>query len=186
MPSHYLGKAKAGDPQAQFYLGLAIERLGPDAAARWGDARDWFEKAAAGGLPEARLRLGQLELASGNAGAATMHFVKAAIAGDADAQFNAARLAAAAGNASSALRWYKAAAAQDHGPAQFNLALLLLEQPTDAEAPVSAPVDALAWLTRAASADVPNAAEARDIVRAELTAAEIAQAERLAAERGRP
>jgi hypothetical protein len=33
-PEYYSAKAKAGDPQAMFYLGLAIEALGPDAARR--------------------------------------------------------------------------------------------------------------------------------------------------------
>ena len=125
----------------------------------------WIERAAKAGLPEARLRLAQLELAGGDRLAATANLEAAAEAGFVEAQFDRAKLATEDDDAPTARRWYAAAAHQGHGPSQFNLALLLLD-----EGRADAPTEALAWLILAAEAETANATAARDQVASALDA----------------
>ncbi len=158
-----------------FYLGLAIEALGPDAARRWGAPDAWIAEAASAGLPEAQYRLAQIALARGDRALAIRQLDLAAAAGLADAQFNRARLASGEGDMATARRLYTDAARQGHGLARFNLALALLNG--DAKA---APVEALAWLMLAAEQDVANAAAAARQLAAALTPDERAEAARLA------
>jgi len=174
-PRHYAPRAAAGDPQAQFYLGLALEALGPEAEARWGKAADWIRRAADGGLPDANLRLAQIELAGGDRQAALDRLDLAAAAGLPEAQFNRARLAEEDGDGESAERWYLAAARQGHGPSRYNLALLLIEENRP-----DGPTEALAWLTLAAEDGVPDAAPAYEALAGALDAEARAKAAALA------
>lgn len=145
-------------------MGLALEKLGPSAEARWGPARSWIAKAAAAGQAEAQLRLAQIDLAAGDMASARANLEAAAAAGLPAAQFNLGRLAEDDGEAETARRQYQAAARQGHGAARFNLALLLL----NSDDPDSA-VEALAWLILAAETGAPNAAAARDHLLSTLT-----------------
>ena len=173
--THYAPKAKAGDPLAQLYLGITIEALGENAEVRYGAARYWIAKAASAGLPEAQLRLAQIDLASGNRTSAKKNLTAASVAGLAEAQFNLAVLAENDGEAAKAQQQYEAAAHQGFGLAQFNLALMILADP-NGDAP-----SALAWLILAAEQGTPNAAEARNQVEATLTAENLADASKRAA-----
>ena len=167
---HYAQQAKAGDPVAQLYLGIAIEALGVDAASHYGAARDWIAKAAAAGLPAAQLRLAQIDLVDGDRTNARKHLNAAAVAGLAEAQFNLAVMGQEDGDAATAQRQYEAAARQGFGPAQFNLALMMLADP-NGDTP-----GALAWLILSAEQNTPNAQAARDQVSAALTEDERAEA----------
>jgi TPR repeat protein len=167
---HYAPQAKAGDPVAQLYLGIAIEALGVNAAARYGAAQDWIAKAAGAGLPAAQLRFAQINLVSGDRTSAQKNLSAAAASGLAEAQFNLAVMAQEDGDKATAQRQYEAAARQGFGPAQFNLALMMLTKP-DGNAP-----SALAWLILATEQNTPNAQAARDQVSAALTEDERAEA----------
>lgn len=136
---------------------------------------DWIRRAAESGLPEANLRLGQIELAGGDRQAALDHLDRAAAAGLPEAEFNRARLAEEDGDVETAERWYLAAARQGHGPSRYNLALLLIEENRP-----DGPTEALAWLTLAAEAGVADAGPARDALADALDAEARAKAAALA------
>lgn len=174
-PAYYFDKAQAGNANAQFLLGLALEQLGPDAEARWGSAETWISKAAVAGVPEAQLRYGQIKLAAGAPLEAKRLLIAAAASGIPEAQFNLGALEAQTGAAKAARRWYWQAARQGYAPAQFNLALLLIE--TGGEASLT---DALSWLILAAENGAENAAAARDQVKSALNASAVATAEQRA------
>lgn len=101
----YFEAARAGDPQAQFLLGLKYE-TGTDVARDLATAADWYEKAAVQGYPEAQFKLATLlEHGRGR-----------------EADPVAAR------------QWYERAAQAGFGPAQYNLAVLKLNNASsDAE-----------------------------------------------------
>lgn len=177
-PVYYFDKANAGNAEAQFLLGLALEELGPESQARWGTAESWIAKAAAAGVPEAQLRYSQIKLAAGDADSAKRLLADAAASGVPEAQFNLGALSEQAGDAKGARRWYWQAARQSYGPAQFNLALSLINLGGEA-----ALTDALSWLILAAENAAPNADAARDQVKAALDADAIKTAEKRAAAR---
>ena len=174
-PVYYFDKANAGNAEAQFLLGLALEELGPASEARWGTAESWIAKAAAAGIPEAQLRYSQIKLAAGDAASAKRLLTDAAESGLPEAQFNLGALADQAGDAKGARRWYWQAARQSYGPAQFNLALSLINLGGEA-----ALTDALSWLILAAENAAPNADAARDQVKAALNTDAIKTAEKRA------
>jgi TPR repeat protein len=174
-PAYYHDKAKAGNADAQFLLGLALEKLGPAAESRWGAAESWIAEAAAAGLPEAQLRLGQIRLAAGDAASARQNLEAAAAAGIPEAQFNLGALAEQSGRPADARRSYRQAARQGYAPAQFNLALSLIEVGGEA-----ALTDALSWLILAAEQGAASAAAARDQVKAVLNKGAITAAEKRA------
>ena len=177
-PVYYFDKANAGNAEAQFLLGLALEELGPTSQARWGTAESWIAKAAAAGVPEAQLRYSQIKLAAGDADSAKRLLAAAAASGVPEAQFNLGALAEQAGDTKGARRWYWQAARQSCGPAQFNLALSLIGLGGEA-----ALTDALSWLILAAENAAPNAEAARDQVKAALDADAIMTAEKRASAR---
>lgn len=180
-PSYYYDKAQAGNAEAQFLLGIAIEQLGREAEPRWGKAEDWIKKSATAGVPEAQLRLGQIHLAAGALTEAKPLLLAAAQSGIPEAQFNLGALAEEAGDGKAARRWYWQAARQGYASAQFNLALSLIK--TGEEAAIT---DALSWLILAAENGATNAATARDQVKTALDASAIATAEKRAAARRQP
>ncbi len=177
-PTYYFDKANAGNAEAQFLLGLALEELGATAQAQWGSAESWIAKAAAAGIPEAQLRYGQIKLAAGDVASAKRLLVDAAASGVPEAQFNLGALAERSGEAKDARRWYWQAARHGYAPAQFNLALSLINLGGEA-----ALTDALSWLILAAENDTPNAAAAHDQVKAALDSAAITIAEKRASAR---
>ena len=177
-PTYYFDKANAGNAEAQFLLGLALEELGATAQARWGPAQGWIVKAAAAGIPEAQLRYGQIKLAAGDVASAKRLLVDAAASGVPEAYFNLGAMAEQSGGAKDARRWYWQAARRGYAPAQFNLALSLINLGGEA-----ALTDALSWLILAAQDDAPNAAAARDQLKAALNSSAIAIAEKRAGAR---
>ena len=92
----YRQGARAGEPKAQFYLGLALEE-GAQGTRDLGAARGWFERAAAGGHALARYKLA-LMLQSGQGGPVDLE---------------------------QARRLYGLAARQDVVEAKYNLAVML-------------------------------------------------------------
>lgn len=177
-PSHYFNKANAGNADAQFLLGLALEKLGPAAETRWGAAENWIAKAASAGSPEAQLRYSQIKLAAGNVISAKRLLMDAASSGVPEAQFNLGALAEKSKDAKGARHWYWQAARQNYGPAQYNLALSLINLGGEA-----ALTDALSWLILAAENAALNADAAQDQVKAVLNADAIKTAEKWAAAR---
>lgn len=93
----YHEQAQAGNPQAQFLLGIKYE-TGTDVPKDLTRAAELFEQAARQGHADAQFKLASL--------LATGHGVEA----DRDA----------------AEAWYRAAAFDGHAPAQYNLSLMLL------------------------------------------------------------
>ena len=94
-------------------MGLAIQNLGPDAAARWGTAKSWFEAAAAGGSAEAIFSLAKIAAEAGDGETAKRLYRQAARAGVPAAQFNLALLlldSATEADAIDALAWLTLAA----------------------------------------------------------------------------
>lgn len=93
----YFDAAAAGNPQAQFLLGLKYE-TGTDVPQDYRTAADWYERAARQGYVEAEFKLATL--------------LERGLGRQADA--------------SAAARWYERAARAGFAPAQYNLAVLIL------------------------------------------------------------
>ncbi len=171
--SWFENAAKAGDAEAQFRFAQLLER-GIAGPADPVSAFDWYQRAARQGHGRAQLKVA-LGYQQGSTGvqdyeAAILWYEKAAQQGIAQASHNLAvlyerglgvpaDLDRAAGLYKSALRGGLAVSAlnlglmywQDKGPEEANL------------------VEALAWLTYAASANVDSAETARAALSAELT-----------------
>lgn len=101
----YHEQAKAGNPMAQFLLGIKYE-TGTDVPRDLARAAELFEQAARKGHKDAQFKL------------ASMLEAGRGIAADRDA----------------AEAWYRAAAFEDHAPAQYNLSLMLLSAARDEDA----------------------------------------------------
>lgn len=93
----YFDAAAAGNPQAQFLLGLKYE-TGTDVPQDYRTAADWYERAARQGYVEAEFKLATL--------------LERGLGRPADA--------------SAAAQWYERAARAGFAPAQYNLAVLIL------------------------------------------------------------
>ncbi len=149
----YLARAKAGDPVAQYDVGVLYAQ-GDGFVQDYTSAASWFHAAAAQGNLDAEYNLGVLyERGLGvtaNATDAVNWYRSAADQNNARAQYNLA-LAYAEGRGTeqdfaAAARWYKRAAEQGLVPAMVNLAILYeLGQGVDSSLP-----DAYAWYSAAA------------------------------------
>jgi hypothetical protein len=127
----YIERAKAGDPVAQYDVGVLYAQ-GQGLVQDYASAANWFHAAAAQGNIDAEFDLGVL-YAQGlgvpaNPTEAINWYRSAADRGHPKAQFNLA-LAYATGNgtaqdAAAAARWYQRAAAHGVVPAMINLAIL--------------------------------------------------------------
>ena len=151
--------ARAGDPEAQFYLGYIHDR-GLRGANSLSEAMSWYRKAAAQGEVQAQFRLGLLfdsdpRLPRDPAQAQTW-YEAAAARGHAEAQFNLARLVEAE-DAVRAVELYALAAEAGIGQAAFNLALLRINGPDE----VYDPGAAWRWALRAVDLGAPGAEELR-------------------------
>lgn len=132
--SWYERAARAGNAQAQFFMGVIAEkglRDGPDPET----AVDWFEKAAQQGHADSQFRLG-LAYRTGRGRAAdpalaARWFGLAARQGLAEAQFNLARMhelgLGVDANAAQAAILYRRAAEAGLAPAAYNLGLMYFE-----------------------------------------------------------
>jgi TPR repeat protein len=149
----YMAQAKAGDPVAQYDVGVLYAR-GDGLVQDYASAFSWFHAAAAQGDVAAQYNLGVL-YAEGRGvpvdlGEAVNWYRRAADQNHPGAQFNLAlAYANGAGTAqdyAAAARWYERAARQGLGPAMLNLAILY-EQGSGTE---RSPIDAYAWYSAAA------------------------------------
>ena len=129
--SWQLRAAEAGNPQAQYVLGLTLEQ-GLKGEANKVEAAEWYAKAAAKGHTLAQMRLARM-LYTGDGvardvmGAARL-YSEAASSGNAQAQYNYASLLESGSgvekNLVLAATLYESAARQGVAPAQVGLAML--------------------------------------------------------------
>ncbi len=151
--------ARAGDPQAQFYLGYIHDR-GLRGANSLSEALGWYRKAAAQGEVRAQFRLGLLfdsdPRLPRDPDEAQNWYEAAAAQGHAEAHFNLARLVEAE-DAARAADLYTLAAEAGIGQAAFNLALLRINGPEE----VYDPAEAWRWTLRAQDLGAPGAGELR-------------------------
>ena len=151
--------ARAGDPQAQFYLGYIHDR-GLRGANSLSEALGWYRKAAAQGEVRAQFRLGLLfdsdPRLPRDPAEAQNWYEAAAAQGHAEAHFNLARLVEAE-DAARAADLYTLAAEAGIGQAAFNLALLRINGPEE----VYDPAEAWRWTLRAQDLGAPGAGELR-------------------------
>jgi TPR repeat protein len=123
--------ANAGDPKAQFALGLRYEN-GDGVLIDKRQAAHWYEAAATNGLAIAQERMGEFCLrgkaVNEDLSAAVRWFLKAAEQGDPEAQCQLGSLYAdgrgVPQNFTAAIDWYRKAAGQGHDRAQYELGLL--------------------------------------------------------------
>jgi uncharacterized protein len=173
----YLGRAQAGDPEAQYLLALAYERRG--GAEAFERALSWYERAAEASYADALYRLGLLyhrgELVAADPGRAAGLYERAASDGHRAAAFNRGVLAEEVeGDAMAAAGWYERAALLGEPRAAYNLGLLHVGD----EESLYDPVEALAWLSVAAAEGVDDAAAAAAALEAVLSP-DVAEAARV-------
>jgi TPR repeat protein len=180
--------ADAGDHDAEFNLGLLLDKLGRlEEAERYyrraADAGDhhaeinlgvllhqrgdleeaerWYRRAADAGIHKAQDSLGVLLYERGEAEGAERWWRRAADAGDHDAEFNLGVLLEKLGRLEEAERYYRRAADADHHNAEYNLGVLL-HQRGDLE-------EAKRWWQRAAKSGDEDAAHALEQLRGPST-----------------
>ena len=130
----YRAQAEAGSAVAQNNLGVLLLR-GQGVAEDPVEARRWFERAAAQGLPGALYNMGMLHLRGYGTPvdriAAADWLQQAAEKGDPQAQFYLGTLyfhgTGPGTNPALAAHWFEQAALQDVVEAKYNLALMLIE-----------------------------------------------------------
>ena len=158
--------ARAGDPEAQFYLGYIHDR-GLRGANSLSEAMGWYRKAAARGDARAQFRLGLLfdgdPRLPRDPARAQRWYEAAAGQGHAEARFNLARLVETE-DAARAVELYTLAAEAGVGQAAFNLALLRINGPDE----IYNPGEAWRWALRAVDLGAPGAREFRDRLAAAL------------------
>ncbi len=186
--------AAQGNASAQSHLGV-MYRDGRGVPQDYKQAHTWFSLAAAQGnasalasreLVAARLaaarQLVDAEAAYNKGDHATALRIQRMLAeqGDAEAQFRLAGMyvfgSGVTQDPAAALSWYRMAAEQGHASAQINLGLRYargLGVPEDH-------VQAYMWYSLAAAQERSDAAKHRDAVAAHMTAAQLAEAQRLA------
>ena len=176
----YERAARAGDVDAQFYLGYIHDR------AVWGSnsidvSLTWYGRAAARGDARAQFRLGllhDLDPRLPRDGAKARHWYEAAVRqGHNGARFNLARLIEGE-DAVRAADLYERAAVGGIGAAAINLALLRTNGPDE----VRDPAEAYAWTIRAVRAGVPEAEHIRDVLAAQLGPEALSEGRALAAQ----
>ena len=184
----YRRAAEQGDADAQFNLGVKYDN-GQGVLQNYGEAVKWYRKAAEQGYASAQFRLG-LRYANGQGvpqdyTKALKWYRKAAGQGVPEAQFNLAlRYDKGEGipqDYVQALKWYRKAAEQGQPNAQHNLGVMYGKGkgiPQDY-------VQAHKWYNLAASRlpsgeDRDLAVKNRDFAAGRMTAAQIAEAQRLA------
>ncbi|HUO06424.1 MAG TPA: tetratricopeptide repeat protein [Candidatus Binataceae bacterium] len=125
-------RAKRGEPDAQFVLGLDYE-IGFGVDRSYSTAKDWYQAAADQGDAEAQFRLGRLweeakDHPPPNYGKAAVWYRKAAEQGNPDAQTRLGSLyergRGVMRDDAEAAQWYRKAAEQGNPNAQYRLGLL--------------------------------------------------------------
>jgi len=175
--------AANGDPSAEFEVGARIaEGKGPD--QNFKEAAKWYLRSASKGFAQAQYRLGTLyERGLGvkkDEARAKEWYGRAAEQGNVKAMHNLAVLSANGKTASPdyalAARWFAEAADGGLADSQFNLAVLY-ENGLGVSADMR---QSYKWLSLAARGGDKEAVRRRDIMKGKLTAAELAEAEKMA------
>lgn len=177
-------KAEQGDAQAQTALGKILLE-GRGARPDYTEAAQWLRKAADQGSAEAQFFLaGLYEAGRGVASdlsEAVRWNLKAAEAGHADAQYALALLYATGKGTPkdrpASVKWFRAAAEQGLTEAQFNLA----QRYQHGQGVETNLAEAYKWFTLAAKQGLPDAVKESLPIKAELTSAQIVEAEKFAA-----
>lgn len=176
--------AEQGDATAQFNLGYCYCK-GQGVPQDYAEAVKWYRKAAEQGEAGAQCNLGNCyqkgEGVPQDYAEAIRWYRKAAEQGDAGAQYNLGLCYDASlgvpMNIFEAVKWYRKAAEQGHAGAQCNLGYCFEKGwgvPRNA-------IEAYKWLSLAAAEATEDAAKWRDIFAAQMTRAEIVEAQRRAA-----
>ncbi len=159
-----LPAAKAGDPEAQFYVGT-MYRHGFGTEQDDTEALYWISEAAKQGYAQAEFVLGFDLLQQGERRAAAKYILAAAETGYGTAQYYAGVLyrdgMGVEANAAIALGWILRAAAQDVVEAQYEAGLLLSHPQEGINADLK---DAYRWFFIAADRGYPSAAQSRDAI----------------------
>lgn len=180
----YLARAKAGDPVAQYDVGVLYAQ-GNGLVQDYASAASWFHAAATQGNVDAEYNLGVLyERGLGvtaNPMDAVNWYRSAADQNHAGAQYNLA-IAYAEGHGTeqdlaTAARWYQRAAQQGLAGAMVNLAILYER----GQGVTRSPVDAYAWYSAAAEHGDGPAKDRADELFRQLTDQDRAKAQALAA-----
>ena len=154
--------------------------------AREENVRPGYSPAAEEGKPDAQYKLGRMyrqgEGVPKDDREAVKWFLLAAEQGDAEAQYNLGVMYSkgegVAEDDREAVKWYRKAAAQGLAPAQHNLGVMYANGrgvPEDY-------VKAYAWLNLAAAQGDESAVKGKDLLRSRMTAEQVAEAQKLAAE----
>jgi localization factor PodJL len=174
--------AANGDPSAQFDVGARLAE-GKGKTPDFKEAAKWYQRSADQGFAQSQYRLGTLyERGLGlktDAARALFWYEKAATAGNIKAMHNLAVMSANQSGSSpdyeSASRWFTEAAERGLADSQFNLAVLH-ENGLGVEKDLK---QAYKWLSLAARSGDGEAVKRRDILQGKLSAAEVAEAEKL-------
>lgn len=157
--------ADNGDPLASYGLAGMYE-TGAGIPQNDVKAREYYTKAANGGLPEAQLVVGKMfALNDGNYSAAAKWYQKAADQDDADAQYHLGALyligLGVAQDNKQAFKWYKEAAIQNHPQAQHQVGAAYI-------AGIGVQEDSkkgIYWMNKACANQVKKACETLDLIR---------------------
>ena len=174
--------AEQGHAEAQYFVG-AMYDLGQGVPEDDRQAVVWYRKAAEQGHASAQVSLGVMyDFGRGvpeDDRQAVVWYLKAAEQGHSGAQFNLGVMydfgEGVPEDDRQAVVWYRKAAEQGDAGAQYNLGLLYAK----GEGVPKDYVRAYAWFNLAAAQAEENAAEVRTLVRRLMTAAQIAEAQRL-------
>jgi TPR repeat protein len=177
--------AGQGNALAQYSLGVMHDN-GEGVPENDAEAVRWYRLAADQGNADAQLNLGTMydngEGVPENDAEAVRWYRLAADQGDATAQFNLGTMYDEGNgvpeNDVQAVRWYRLAADQGDADAQYNLGVMYAE----GEGMPENYVQAYKWSSLAAAQGGIDAAKNRDIIRSQMTPAQIAEGQRLAAE----
>ena len=183
-------EAAQGDADAQFTLGVRYSR-GRGVPQDYAEALKWYRLAANQGKAAAQLNLGVMyhegEGVPRDYVQALKWYRLAAAQRDALAQYNLGAMSSKGEGVprdyAEALKWFRLAAAQGHAKAQYNLGAMYGK----GQGVPQNSVQALKWLTLAAATfttepEHGQAVQSRDIVAANMTPAQIAEAQKLARE----
>lgn len=175
-----LPSAKAGDAEAQYYVGT-MYRQGFGTERDEDEARFWIGRAADQGHAEAEFVLGFDLLQQRQGAEAAKYILAAAHNGFAAAQYYAGLLyrdgTGVERNAYQALGWILQAAEKDHVEAQYEAGWLLAKPQDDVRQDLA---QAYRWFYIAASAGYPAAAHGRDEVAKSLSPDQLADAREIA------
>ncbi len=177
-------KAEAGDPEAQRMLGECYSN-GQGVEQDYGQAAQWYRKAADQGNAAAQAALGELyEVGQGvqrNAAEAAKWYRRAAEQGNARGQYSLAQLYLTGNGVqqdpAEAVKWYSQAAEHGYALAQYNLGVRYKE----GKGVAPDPVEAYKWLSLAATRGVRDATEVREALQQGMTRQQIKEGQSRAA-----